>query len=199
MLPLAIATVLFARQGSTISDYFPVAPNTRWTYSWDSNGLQDDLVFTALPPIKIGTTLCPEIQMSEAGMVTNFFYTVAATSLALVAIDPQQPFAQPRTLIQLGSTSGKWRYDFMQEGEPVNVDCSVREGIKRNVLGTERDSLCVTSAAVYGNKNQIKITQTAYYAKGIGLVEMDTDQRAGNKHTRITQTLVKFEPPSKEQ
>ncbi len=193
VLPLLLALTLRA-QSQSVSDYFPVAPGTKWTFSQDSEGVKDEVVYTALAPVKVGRQMAVAMQQSENGSDTTLFYHVDDQSLLFVAIDPKDPFVEPRPLIRLNTPSNKWRFDYTQQTEPINVDAELQRIGKRGVLGTERDVMMVILHVTMGNEGKLHITQTTYYAEGLGMYRMEMYQMLGNIHHSSTQTLIKFEP-----
>ncbi|HEY3782054.1 MAG TPA: hypothetical protein VGL56_13295 [Fimbriimonadaceae bacterium] len=191
LLPFVLAIAISA-QSQNVADYFPVNPGTKWTLSQDSDRSKDEVIYTALAPVKVGKLMANPIQFSEQGVDRTLYYRLDGQ--ALLTVDPNQPGNDPHPLIRMNTPSNKWHFDYLQETEPINVDGELQKLGKRNVLGTERDVLMVILRVKMGNKSELQITQTTYYAQGLGMYQMDMEQTQGNSHHRATQTLTKFEP-----
>ena len=91
-----------------VSDYFPTAPGTKWTFDQDSDGAKDQIVYTALAPAKVGRVTAIPIEQDENGSRTTLYYKVDNDDLLLLGTDPINPFSDPRPLIRANTlpTSG---------------------------------------------------------------------------------------------
>ncbi len=195
MIALAIvATVLAA----DVRDFFPLTTGTKWTYETTANGPKVVTMTEAMPAETIDSEPATPLRTKIGGQVVEtLFYRAKEDSLFVVAYKATQPLDEPRTILML-PTSGpaKWSYETNEEGIPLKVSCEANLRGKRTVLDKEADVIELKLEATLGDAGSIamEFKQTAIYARGIGMVEMNEERKVNKKVHKRRIRLTKFEP-----
>lgn len=192
LLPIAIC--LFGQKVTgAVADYFPLTPGAHWTYVREFSGGRGELVQVAGQPIKIGKTLAVPVQPQVAGAVASY-YAIGDNTVYLVAYDPQAPFVSPRPVLRVSNKAEKWSWDGVDNTMYIHMDCESTPVGLRKVLGEQREAVQLKIVASVST-TQVKwtVSQTAYYAKGVGLYEMQ-EVSEGQSKSKATLTLTGYSP-----
>jgi len=203
-----ILTALLAASAfaSTIEDFSPMIPGTKWTYE-DGNGLQ--LVEQLREPIDIGKGVMAYPKSSSASRNASAaeLYRIQDNTLEMVGYldkskkeSPINLFSPPQPVLRVASGKAEWQYSTelpTTQGPVLQlVHADSNHGPKRKILDREVETLIVHVFSQIGNdKEGVQIRQDAVYGKGIGLVEMTEATKAGGRTVKRVLKLVKFEPP----
>lgn len=152
-------------------------------------------------PVEIGGQKCYPVETSlDKKLLETVYYNEVGDTIFIVAYDPKKPLEAPRPLFKAGASKLKWDYagltPFMGSPIPIRVKGeSVSKGI-RKVL--DRDVECIEvrlEAQLGSDKEKFLISkQTAIYAKGIGLVEMQEKATVARNTEERKLRLVEFTP-----
>ena len=196
MITLLLAATILP---STVGDYFPLVPGTKWTYEEKVGRMASVQQDEVLAPVEIGDHLTYPIASSLNGAVFDtLYYRVDANTVWLVAHEPKQPLALPIPVLKAGDSRLKWEHigptSLADEPAPMTMKCESSPKGMRDVLGKRLEVIELRiDATVGGAGTAIRNTQTAIYAKGVGLVEMRGEGRVGKTTTKFERRLVKFE------
>jgi len=203
----ALALSLLSPTASTVADYFPMNPGDEWTYEDRSeNNVQrsEDLVES---PILIkgraATPISTRLDGAPAGIA---YHAIDGDSVLIVAFDIKEPLEPPYPIIKCDENRrGSWTYtgetSFMNEKASLALKGSTKPGRQVELMGEKRDTIEVRLEAVISVPEMpragLKNTQTAIYAKGIGLVEMKEVSEVGRRRQERTRKLVEYRPKGK--
>lgn len=202
-IAIALSMTLFG-QALKATDYFPLTPGTKWTYT-DSSVPGTEQIFEAKLPVNVGRNdqvAKPAFVIVEKQDGRNpqvFYYRVTPNYIFLVAMDdPRSPLETPEAILKCGDGPQVWT-DARNTGasiDPRDFDVVGKSEPKPSkfVFGASRSILEVTFDAKVDGKNGISIHQVATYASGVGLVEMHEVSHVGKKEYKREQKLIKFEP-----
>ena len=198
---LCLAVSLMSPPATGAGDYFPLVTGTKWTYREDSAFNPGDYVDEVKEPVEIGGQKCFPVETSlNKKLLETVYYSEAADTIFIVAYDPKKPLEAPRPLFKAGASKTKWEYTgltpFMGQPIPIRVKGeSTPRGI-RKVLDREAECLEVRLEAQLGtDKEKFLVSkQTAIYAKGIGLVEMQEKATVARNTEERKLRLVEFTP-----
>jgi len=191
---LALAFILQSATGNAV-DYFPLDPGDRWVYTRDKDGAMDEVTYTVEKPDKVGKVLASPLLMEESGRSTTLYYVAEPDTVWLLGVDRDNPYSRPHAVLKVGGT---WNGDYMDR-DPVNVDNSAKSLGKKNVLGQTREVLEVTTKLTFGNtKEKLVILQHAEYAKGLGLIRFEMEQKLDRNKQHMLLTLKSFDSGTKE-
>ena len=182
-------------------DYFPLIPGTKWTYREESAFMLGDYIDEVKESVEIGGQKCFAVETSlEKKLLETVYYSEVGDTIFIVAYDPKKPLEAPRPLFKAGTSKTKWEYTgftpFMGQPIPIRVKGeSIPKGI-RKVLDREAECIEVRLEAQLGtDKEKFMISkQTAIYAKGIGLVEMQEKATVARNTEERKLRLVEFTP-----
>src|SRR5579862_10047194 len=120
---IAALSISLALQAGTAADYFPVDSGSRWVYQCDKDGALDEITYTAQPAQKVNKVNASPILMQEGGQSTTLYYMADADTVWLLGVDKDNPYPSPHAVLR---TSGSWKGDYMDNGEPMNMDASTK-------------------------------------------------------------------------
>jgi hypothetical protein len=195
------AAIAAAPVQATAGDFFPLIPGTKWVYKLSTGA--GDAIFEdeVLAPVEIGGEKAfPICSRHEKRIVETIFYRDLGNAIVIVAYDPKLPLAEPRPVFKMGSAREKWTYEgrtpFMDGDIPIRLKGESSPVAKVRVLEKDVDGLKVVLEAELGNAREkfLVSKQTAIYARGIGLVEMQEKSTAGRKSDDKKLSLVEFSP-----
>lgn len=194
----AVATVAPAIEAV---DFFPLAPGTKWTYREEGKFISALYTDEVKEPVEIAGDKAFPVETRQDGLlVDTVYYRSTGPAIFIIAYDPKKPLPVPRPLFKLGEKREAWEYEgitfFLKDPVPLNVKGeSVPKG-KRKVLGKETECIEVKFDARMGSstENYVFSKQTAIYAKGIGLVEMQEKTTVNRRSDERKLRLVDFEP-----
>lgn len=200
MILAAVASVLIAP--GTAAEFFPLTPGTKWTYASMVGTMASEQVDEALAPVEIGGELATPIQTKvQNRVVGTSYYRVSGDTVFLLAEDPKKPYATPMPIFKVGEGRTSWKSEgsgsFMGSLAPFVL--KGESNLKREwkfPLGP-KDTFEVKMETIIGTneKAAIRGKQSAYYAKGIGLIEMLSEQKVNGQTSKMTLKLLKFEVP----
>jgi len=189
----ALAICVVAQNPAIAADYFPLGQGTKWTYSREVNGARMEFTQAVGPDQKIGGDIATPIQPQIPGAMP-VYYVVKDQAVYVAAYDYKVPLLPMRQVLSAAATPQKWIWEGLEQTLYIHMDGESTPLGPRKVLGQDRDAIQVRIVAqVSGTRGKWTETQTAYYAKGIGLYAME-DQSSGEGKTKITLTLTAFEP-----
>ncbi len=184
------------------ADYFPLSPGTKWHYVSQVGVMTANQIDEAKEPIDIAGELATPIETRiEGRLMGTSFYRCDGDTLYLVAEDAKKPLKVPQPILKVGDGKQKWAFsgETMFLGAPAFLESSSEANLKsaRAVLDTKTDTFEVRTTAKVGNGSLAAVAgkQTMYYAKGIGLVEMISEQVVAKNKTKATLKLIRFEQP----
>ncbi len=195
MIAAAIAAAILV---GDVRDFFPLNVGTKWTYETVSTGPKL-ITFTSAEPEESvdGEPAIPLKTKVNGQVVETLFYRAKEDALLMVAYQANKPLDEPRTILMLPKdVPAKWTYETVEDGLPLNVKCEAAFKGKRKVLeDQEADVLELKLEAVLGDTGSIamEFKQTATYARGIGMVEMNEERKVNKKLYKRRIRLTKFE------
>lgn len=194
MIALAIAATIFA---GDVRDFFPLTAGTKWTYETIASGPKVVSITEAVAPETVdGEPAIPLKTKIGGQVVETLFYRAKEDSLFVVAYKASQPLDEPRTILMLpGAGPAKWTYETNEDGLPLKVSCEASMRGKRTFLEQEVDVVELKLDAVLGDTGSIamQFKQTAIYARGIGMIEMNEERKVNKKVYKRRIRLTKFE------
>lgn len=186
----------------TVADFFPLRPGMAWTYeiTGDRPSIYQQKVG---PAVEVsGKMIPPVLILSATGKtIQTTFYERTDVAVFVLGHDPKNLFLKPQPVFQFDPKGAKWEF----EG-PSPYEDDKESGMKmvgqsklvgqRSYLGENRDCLEVKTETKIGLTASTATTfkQTAIYAKGLGMVEMDESAQQGRNTTRRKVKIIKFEP-----
>lgn len=195
--------VLSAIQSVSAADYFPLQTGTRWTYRSESGGLSATQIDEVGPKVEIDGHEATSIVTKVNGRtVGTSYYRVDGDTVYLVAEDPKKPLVDPQPVLKVGQTKQDWSFggqtSFMGAGATIDLKGTSTAPKARKVLDRQVDSIEVRLDMKVATSEALGMNgrQTSVYAKGIGLVELQSEQTVGKQKSKSTLRLIKFESSS---
>jgi hypothetical protein len=202
ILTALVAAILMS---SSVEDYFPLVPGTRWTYQ-DDDGRE--MTQEIGQPIDIGKGIMATPRTtSAAGESGNAeLYRTDGDNLLLVGFYDKRSKLSPLTLInptqivfRAGSSKVEWKYtsELPTGLGPVLVQVhgDSTKGPRRKVVDRDVETLIVHVVSQIGNeKPGVEVRQDVVYGKGIGMIEVTETRKAQGETVKKVLKLVKFEP-----
>lgn len=199
---IALAALLVTQSGWLVSDFFPLAEGTKWHYLSQVGNMSAVQIDEAKSPISIdGKTATPIETQVDGRIVGTSYYRCQGDTLFLVAENPKKPLSVPQPILKVGEGKVKWNFtgETMFMGTSAVTETSSESVLKRDRPALDRKFDTVeartTSKIGSGALTALQGKQTTYYAKGIGLVEMVSEQVVAKSRTKATLKLIKFEAP----
>lgn len=198
---IALLIGVAAAQGPSVAEYFPLKPGITWTYQ-EVGGITTNVYTDKVgEPIDIeGKPASPIISSLRGKQIGSTYYRIEDNTVFIVAYNPKKPLSTPQPVMKLGAARLKWEYagDSVFLNEAIGLVMKAESGLagKRPVMGIETSVVEIKLSGVLGENPELalKVDQVAYYAKGIGLVEMLSENRLGTRTSKTQLKLVKFEP-----
>lgn len=183
------------------SDFFPLIPGTKWEYREETKFSSHTYLDEVLPAVEIGGRSAYPIQTSEDGKtLETVFYRASTDVIEIVAYDEKKPLPSPRPLFKVGKGKSTWEYrgttPFYEDLVPLEVKGESTAKGRRKLFGNDADCIEVKFEAqlMAAPGMVLKSNQTAIYAKGIGLVEMQEKTTVDRKSEERKLKLVSFTP-----
>ncbi|MFQ3587044.1 MAG: hypothetical protein SNJ76_05195 [Fimbriimonadaceae bacterium] len=194
---LAIAATL----SSGAADFFPLAPGTRWVYQERTDRQVNTYTDEVGAAVEIdGKPAFPVVSTQDGRRVDTIHYRVEGDTVLIVAYDPRRPLSNPRPVLKVGRGRTTWRWEggtpLLGADVPLKMSGSSQIVGRRDVLGVEREVLEVKlegELQVLPDQTA-RISQTALYARGVGLFEMRSRQTSGSRRSESVLRLVSFRP-----
>ncbi len=187
---------------SAIAEYFPSAVGTKWTYSYVAGTLKTEYVDEIFPSIEIGgKPTVPIGTKGERGEFMGNYYRVDGDTVVIVATDPKKPYPVPFPVFKLDTKKTEWKFSgvtsFFGDQVPVNLTGVSAPKGKKNLFGIDRDCVEVTLNAeiLIAQGSTMKAKQVFTYAKGLGLIELESQETLGRETKKSTVKLIRFEAP----
>jgi hypothetical protein len=200
MIVASIALALIAQ--TPVADFFPLQPGMSWTYEITGDRPSVDRQKVGAPIEAAGKMIPPVLILAETGKtLQTTFYERTDTGVFVLGHDAKNLFLKPQPVFQFDPKGANWEF----EG-PSPYEDDKESGMKmvgqskligqRSYLGEQRDCLEVKTETKIGLTVSTATTfkQTAIYAKGLGMVEMDESAQQGRRTTRRKVKIIKFEP-----
>jgi hypothetical protein len=200
MIALALIASLSSMSQVSAVDFFPMAPGMNWIYetTGDGAGMYRQSVGGAID-IE-GTMMAPLNIIINNKVVQTTFYRVSLSGVSVLGSDPKAFLEKPQPVFQVDSKGTKWSFEGPSpyEGDKIErmrITGESKIVAPRTYLGEKRECLEVKSETKIGlsESSATVIKQTAYYAKGLGLAELDEVIRAGKRTLKRQVKLIKFE------
>ncbi|MBX3118035.1 MAG: hypothetical protein KF784_03150 [Fimbriimonadaceae bacterium] len=202
MIALLAASLTFAQ--AAVADYFPTQPGTKWTYetTLDSMKLKAISVDEVLPHIEIdGKLAIPFTTSDNAGPLEKRFYRIEGDTVYIVAYNQKEPLVTPHPILKVDTKKVQWEFSggTIYRGDliPLTMKGQSTPKGKRKILDEQRECIELVLEAemevIPGRFQRVK--QTMIYAKGLGLVEMETQDTVDRNTIKSKMKLIKFEAP----
>jgi hypothetical protein len=197
-----LAALALSQSTSSVADYFPLQPGTKWDCQETAGMMSFTTRHVVGDPVEIdGKQATPIISTHQGKEFVRTYYRIEGDSVLIVAYDAKKPLGSPTPILKLGKGSVKWEFtgDSVMIHEPIGISMKGESSTpkKRSVLGQETEAIEVRLNGILGSDagTAVKTNQVAYYAKGIGLVEMQSESTVGKTKSKTSLKLVRFEPP----
>lgn len=183
---------------SSISEYFPLALGTTWEYAEQGMITRDRV---AASEDVAGTPAIPVVSEIQGKEDHRTYYRLEGDTAYIVAFNAKKPLGTPIPVLKIGPGRTKWEFtgQSMLYNEPVPQSMKAESAPKgkRKVLDREVEVIEVKMNGMLGSNpgTAIKVNQVAYYAKGIGLIEMLSENTIGAQRSKSQLKLVRFEGP----
>lgn len=187
---------------SAVEDYFPTKPGTKWTYEQSVGKYSSIYVDEVLPPTDIqGKPAITIGTHDEDGVIQRRYYSIVGNTVNLLGYDPKKPLKDPHPILKFDTNKSEWQFSgltpFLNDPVPIRMKGTCVSKGRKNVLGDQLDCIeVVLDADIEGVPGKVlKMKQIAIYAKGVGLVEMDSEEKIGNNVKKFKAKLIRFETP----
>ncbi len=192
------AVALLNKPEDNVSDYFPLATGTSWTYQEDIEGSSRTYKETAGNSQLIGSDQATPIVTSINGKIDGAtFYRIKDNQVFVVAFDQNKPLESPYAILKIGKESS-WDVttstQFYGEPAPLSMKASWKKGGTKEYFGAKREIIVITIDATIGAKTSpaLKSHQVSTFAKGIGLVELSDVTTINKASYKKKKTLINF-------
>jgi hypothetical protein len=193
------AALLFASlwAQSPVDEFFPLQPGTRWHYVDENRGMKQNIVNEVGEPGEIEGKPAARVRILIQGKVVDtVFYRTEGDTAFIVGYSGGAPLDPPRPELRVGSGRLTWEWEGLDDRVPLKITAEAQARGTRKVLDRNAEVIEVKMTAhVGGGEGAMRIRQTAYYARGIGLYELIEERQADRGTNRRVMKLVKFEPP----
>ncbi|HMS53904.1 MAG TPA: hypothetical protein PKA27_00760 [Fimbriimonadaceae bacterium] len=200
---IAALLALTSIQAVSASDYFPLQTGTKWTYRSESGGLSATQIDEVGTKIEIdGREATPIVTKVNGRTVGTSYYRVDGDTVYLIAEDPKKPLVDPQPVLKVGATKQDWSFggqtSFMGAGATIDLKGTSSAPKARKVLDRQIESIEVRLDMKVATSEALGMNgrQTSVYAKGIGLVELQSEQTVGKQKSKSNLRLLKFESPT---
>lgn len=193
-----VASALLLTQTASVADFFPLVPGTTWEYQevagFNSRNYKD----VVGEPVEVaGKMAYPVVTIVDEKEDGRIYYMIEGNTLYLVAYDAKKPLGSPRPIIKLGPGTTKWEFEgdtvFLNSPAAMKMKCQASLKGKKEVLGKEVEMLEVRFEGQLGEAGtSVRSNQVAYYAKGIGLYQMLSDNTIGQAKSKSSLRLLRF-------
>lgn len=199
---MVITALALLSIASSTQDFFPCIPGAKYTYE-ESGAVKTTSLDTILPDRDFGGRKCTVIltERSDSPKLTTF-YTFADGTLYFVGQEPGGAFPEPFPVAKIptGKEKVTWSFsgklDSTKNAESLRIEGEAKLVGIRKVLGKSVEVLEVKTQSLVGDTLPMLTVQTSLYARGIGLVELNSSSQVGRKATRSKVVLKGFQLPS---
>jgi hypothetical protein len=201
---VTVASALLLTQTSSVADFFPLVPGTTWEYQEVAGFNARTYKDVVGEPVEVGGKMAyPVISMVDKKEDGRMYYMVEGNTLFLVAYDANKPLGSARPIVKFGPGTTKWEFEgdtmFLSSPAAMKMKCQATLKGKKEIFGKEVEMLEVRFEGQLGEAGtSIRSNQVAYYAKGIGLYEMLSDNTIGQSKSKSSLKLLKFVPGKRE-
>ncbi|HRK22050.1 MAG TPA: hypothetical protein PLX06_09580, partial [Fimbriimonadaceae bacterium] len=128
------------------------------------------------------------------------YYRAEGDTVWIVAYDEKKPLPSPRPLFKVGTGKTNWEYrgttPFYEDLVPLEVKGTAEAKGRRPAIGKSVECIEVKFEAqlMAAPGMVLKSNQTAYYGKGVGLLEMQEKTTVDRKSEERKLKLVSFTP-----
>ncbi len=207
---MIVCLAAFLVQGAStpsVSDFFPSAVGTKWTYeeSADLKSAYSDVVvepvsFEGVPTITIVTKTNTKVGEQVVGMT---HYRIIGDTIFAVAFEKKMVLADPHPILKIGAGTTTWEYKGVTPLSsvllPMEFKATSKWKPKMNLFGEDRDCIEVDMTAIIkeaGGTVTTNVHQISTYAKGLGMVEMSENTSYNRTKSSRRVKLIKFETPT---
>lgn len=195
MISALLALALAPLQAPSPTDYFPLTPGIKRTYS-DTAGASNysDLIE---PPVKVGDALAtPLATVVDGKRLGAAYYLVAGNEIRIVATDLKKPFAEPQPFFQIGTGRADWTFKgltlMFKDPVPINLKGFSEPGPATKTVAGNVETLKLVLDAVIGADPAIGYVshQEIVLGKGIGMIEKKETVTIGHeKHSHVVKLI----------
>lgn len=203
---LLAATAALLAPVETARDYFPLIPGTRLVYQ-EKSLMASETVDIVGKEVEIAGLMTTQVKTQQNGKeINSTYYRITESAVDIVSYNQETPLPAPLPLIRLPE-EGKDKISWSHSGaassdaqaEPMSMQGTAQFKGEREFFGKKHRVLEVRiQAKVGGGKAGETITQTATYAKGIGLVELTSVTKVGRRDAKSELKLIRVEGPKEE-
>jgi hypothetical protein len=209
---LCLAAVII--QGATspnVSDFFPTAVGTIWTYEESTNlkstyrdQVIEPVIVEGVPMITIVTTIPAQPPPSKVGeqKLGMTHYRIVGDTVFAAAFETKMVLANPHPVLKIQSGSVTWEYKGVTPLSnvllPMEFKATSSWKPKQALFGEERECIQVVMNATIkeaGGFVTTTVHQVSTYAKGLGMVEMVETSMYNRQQSSRSVKLLKFESP----
>jgi hypothetical protein len=184
----------------SVADYFPLVRGMSWEYS--ESGAYGGVTHEEVgePETIDGLTSYPIVQRMAGKEVGRTYYRIDSNTVYIVAYEAGKPLAVPQPILKAAEGRTTWEFTgqsyFLNEPVDITMKATAVRKLQMMVLGEKRDAIEVKYEGQVGKNvgTALRVNQVAYYAKGIGLVEMTSENIAGKQKSKSQLKLLKFTP-----
>lgn len=197
----ALLVASFAPALAGVGDFFPLNTGDEWHYIEEAQSVTAETVDIVGEAVEIGgATVFPVITYSDKKEIDRAYYRVTEGAVSVVAFQKEKPLLAPYPIIKNPTLGDKWEHqgetymqgapaDLKMDGRVKKLDSVEFDGKKYEGLEVRLEA---TILEEFGTK--ITFTQVATYAKGIGLVKMESTSKLPKKTIKSTRKLVSYKP-----
>ncbi len=200
-LPI-LALILPATTADPVaSDYFPLSPGLRATYS--DSAIKGALILHEVQPaMKVADqTVFPVFTFQDGVKSDVGYYIASRAEITIVSYDGKKLLADAHPLFKVGDGKVEWAYkgatSIGKTEVPLEIKGESYRGGRRKVLGKSVETLIVKlEVTVDSGPGTLKDKQDMVFAKGIGLVEMNEAVTMSGRTQSHVVKLVSFDDGS---
>jgi len=200
LLSCAIALSL-AAPAPTVADFSGLTPGSVRVYDSREGSRTGESTEEIGQPVKVGgKTLVPITTKAEGVIGSRLYYAVEGDALSVMAVSESQLLQNPAQILKVGTGVVRWQYRQLSpvaaEATAMTVSAESSLKGKRRVLGKECEVVEVKySAESAPGEVPFKLRQTALYAAGIGLIELESDWTVAKNASHSKKTIKRYIPP----
>lgn len=189
-LTLLFASATAQEAKNLAVDYFFLKPGVSRHYTSSSGGTEMQTVDTVGEMELLGKQVVYPIKTSVRSFEgEKNFYAIEGEAIYLYADWDGKRLDPPVPVLRVGEKEMKWSY---KSGE-TSMTYSTKPGKNRTVFGKDLPTIDFTAAGSDGNDQfSTRVEQTAVYAKGVGMIEMNETRTTAKRKVTRTVTLTKI-------
>lgn len=185
---------------ASAAEFFPSTPGIKWTYEQSTGTISSVYVDEIVQPVQInGKDAITIVSTEDTHVIDRRYYMIDNDTVNLVAYDPKKPLTTPHPILKTATKKLEWTFSgytpVQNEPTPIKMKGLSTPKGKRKYLGEDHECLeVILEAEIELLPGQfLRVRQVATYAKGLGLVEMDTEEKVGKNTKKSKLKLLKFE------